>query len=165
MSAPRRAQPPAEAPPNRRVATAGPRAGLPDGAEGSRPRRAIARAVPKVPPTGNAATTERATLRRWIAAANTLETSAFLAFFGDGAMLDDPSVGRVYRGRSAIARYFEAYFVGYRTRTRIVRIVRERDHHHLDVHFVGDFPGGEVDGIFDVTFRGAKIVHVRAELA
>ncbi len=34
----------------------------------------------------------------------------------------------------------------------------------VEVHFTGDFPGGETGGTFDVTLRHDKIAFARADL-
>ena len=88
-----------------------------------------------------------------------------ISFFTDDAVLDDPSVGRAFNGKAGIAKYFDEYFIGYDTSTRLVSITPEEGHQHVEVHFSGDFPGGKTDGIFDVTFKGEKISFVRADLA
>ena len=100
----------------------------------------------------------------WIAATNAHDTEAYLSFFTDDAVLDDPSVGSRFEGRERVADYYEKYFIGYNTTTRIVRVAPEGDHVHLDVHFIGDFPGGQTDGVFDITFTGKKISFIRADL-
>lgn len=103
-------------------------------------------------------------IRSWIAAANAFDRQKYLGFFTDDAVLDDPSVGRIFKGKAGVGEYFDAYFVGYCTRTRVVSISPEGSHWHVAVHFTGEFPEGEVDGIFDVTFRGDAIASVKAEL-
>lgn len=107
---------------------------------------------------------QHAVIEEWIAATNTHETSRYLSYFTDDAVLDDPSVGRVFERREGIADYFESYFVGYDTHTRLVRIDVEDGHLHVEVEFTGDFPGGRAGGIFDISFAGAKLAHVRADL-
>ncbi len=86
-----------------------------------------------------------AIIKRWIVAMNTLDKEKYLAFFTDDAVLDDPSVGRKFKGKEGIGKYFEAYFIGYNTRTRLVSVVPEDGHFHVDVHFTGDFPGGKTE--------------------
>lgn len=107
---------------------------------------------------------QQAVVEEWIAAANTHETDRYLSYFTDDAVLDDPSVGRVFEGREGIADYFESYFIGYHTHTRLVRVDAEDGYLHVEVEFTGDFPGGRTGGIFDLTFAGATLAHVRADL-
>lgn len=106
-----------------------------------------------------------ALVEHWIAAANRFDRDAYLACFTDDAVLDDPSVGEVFRGKAGIAAYFDAYFAGYATQTTLVRTTTRRGRLHLDVHFVGEFPGGETDGVFDLELDGERISFVRAALA
>lgn len=72
--------------------------------------------------------------------------------------------GRVFDGAAGIGEYFESYFVGYETHTRLVRVDDEGDHLHVEVEFTGSFPGGRTRGVFDLTVVGAKLAHVRADL-
>ena len=108
---------------------------------------------------------KRAIIERWIAAMNTHDAADFLMFFTDDAVLDDPSVGRRFEHREGIKEYFDAYFVGYNTQTRLVRMTSEGSHAHVEVDFTGDFPGGQTAGIFDVTFTADKLSLVHADLA
>ncbi len=103
-------------------------------------------------------------ITEWIAATNTHDAQQYLAAFTDDAVLDDPSVGSRFEGRAGIAEYYDSYFIGYNTTTRLVSISPEGDHIRVNVHFTGDFPGGETGGIFDVTLTGDKISFVRADL-
>jgi ketosteroid isomerase-like protein len=110
-------------------------------------------------------TKRAAIIERWIAAANAQDAKAYLAFYTDDAVLDDPSVGRKFKGKAGIGEYFAEYFIGYGTRTQLVSVEPEAEHLHVEVHFTGDFPEGEIDGVFDVTFDADKISFVRADLA
>jgi ketosteroid isomerase-like protein len=102
---------------------------------------------------------------QWIDAANSHEAGRFLDHFTEDAVLDDPSVGQVYAGRARIGEYYESYFIGYNTQTRLVSTEPRGDELHVEVHFTGDFPGGQTGGIFDLTFTAdQKIQHVRADL-
>lgn len=105
------------------------------------------------------------TIDEWIAAMNSHNAAAYLEFFTEDGVLDDPSVGRVYNGPSEIAQYFESYFIGYNTQTQLVSIEPHGDYLHVEVAFTGSFPGGETGGIFDVTLTAdQKIERVRADL-
>jgi len=100
----------------------------------------------------------------WITATNTHDVDQYLAFFADDAVLDDPSVGEAFTGKPGIARYFQSYFVGYNTQTRLVGADAREDSLHVEVDFTGDFPGGQTGGTFDITFAGEKLAHVTADL-
>ncbi|WP_343634903.1 nuclear transport factor 2 family protein [Fluviicola sp.] len=101
----------------------------------------------------------------WLKAANAFDTSAFLDFWHTDAVLDDPSVGHVFKGHSGIRNYFEEYFIGYKTQTRLVKLETiSSDEVHLEVEFTGEFPGGRIGGMFDLTFRGGKIAATKADL-
>ncbi len=98
-------------------------------------------------------------------ATNSHDAQRYLTHFAEDAVLDDPSVGKVYEGRTGIGEYFQAYFVGYNTQTRLVSAEWHDGVLHVEVDFTGDFPGGQTGGIFDLTFSAdQKIQHARADL-
>ncbi|MDQ0727207.1 nuclear transport factor 2 family protein [Microbacterium sp. W4I20] len=100
----------------------------------------------------------------WITAANSHDRERFLSFFTTDAVLDDPSVGDAFAGRERVGEYFDSYFLGYDTQTRLVSSEARGGTIHVEVHFTGSFPGGETGGTFDLTFDGELIHHARADL-
>ncbi|MFC7376876.1 YybH family protein [Brachybacterium sp. GCM10030268] len=105
------------------------------------------------------------TIRDWIGATNTHTAANYLAFFTEDAVLDDPSVGEVFEGRARIEDYFRSYFVGYNTQTQLVSVESREGYVHVEVKFTGDFPEGEVGGIFDITVvADYKFQHIKADL-
>jgi ketosteroid isomerase-like protein len=104
-------------------------------------------------------------IHNWINASNQYDTQKYLEFYLPDAILDDPSVGRKFVGHKGIRNYFESYFIGYNTQTRIVKLdIKDADHAHLEVAFTGDFPEGNIGGIFDFSFKEDKISFVKADL-
>lgn len=56
-------------------------------------------------------------------------------------MLDNPSVGQVFKGHSGIREYFEDYFIGYKTQTRLIKLdILSDSEAHIEVEFTGEFP-------------------------
>lgn len=101
----------------------------------------------------------------WIAAGNAFDTEKYLSFYLQDAVLDDPSVGSVFKGHEGIKRYFESYFIGYNTQTTLVRLSSDRDDQaFIEVKFSGTFPEGNIGGLFDITFKAGKIAFVKADL-
>ena len=101
----------------------------------------------------------------WITATNTHDVQAYLSFFTDEPVLDDPSVGSEFRGRDGVAAYYESYFIGYDTQTRLISTEQRSGSVHADVHFTGSFPGGQTGGTFDITFDDRGLIqHIRADL-
>lgn len=100
----------------------------------------------------------------WIDAANARDTERYLEYFTADAILDDPSVGRTFEGREGIERYFRDYFIGYNTTTVLTSIATRGDVTHVEVEFSGDFPEGQVGGMFDISFTGERFSHVKADL-
>jgi ketosteroid isomerase-like protein len=106
-----------------------------------------------------------ATIAAWVTATNTHDSAAYLAFFTDDAVLDDPSVGQAFEGHAGINDYFQSYFVGYRTQTRLKSTEAREGYLHVEVEFTGTFPERRIGGIFDIALTSEhKIAHVRADL-
>lgn len=85
--------------------------------------------------------------------------------YNTDAILDDPSVGRKFIGHDGIREYFNNYFIGYETQTRLVKLeTDDNDAVHLEVEFTGTFPGEKLGGLFEMTFKDGKIATVIADL-
>ncbi|MCG2613454.1 nuclear transport factor 2 family protein [Terrimonas sp. NA20] len=107
----------------------------------------------------------KALITEWIAAANAFDTKKYLGFYSSDAILEDPSVGRSFNGHKGIREYFESYFIGYNTHTRIIKLDLTGDTTaHLQVAFTGSFPEGHIHGTFDFQFKNDKISYVKAAL-
>ena len=101
----------------------------------------------------------------WIAVSNAYYTENYLEKWHKDAVLDDPSVGQVFKGHSGIKNYFESYFIGYKTQTRLVKLDIISDNEaHIEVDFTGEFPEGKIGGMFDFTFKDGKIAKAKADL-
>jgi ketosteroid isomerase-like protein len=101
----------------------------------------------------------------WLALSNAYDTDSYLEKYHQDAVLDDPSVGQIFRGHPGIRKYFEDYFIGYNTQTRLLKLDISANHAaHIEVAFTGDFPGNKIDGIFDFIFKDGKIASAKAEL-
>ena len=112
------------------------------------------------------ATTIHLAIQDWIAASNRHNADAYLSFFAEDAVLDDPSVGRAFIGKQGIAEYFQSYFIEYETQTRLVELQEQDGLVHVEVDFAGKFPGGQTGGIFDLAFtQDGLIHHVWADLS
>ena len=104
-------------------------------------------------------------IKEFIAVSNAYDTKSYLEKWHTDAVLDDPSVGQVFKGHQGIKRYFESYFIGYKTQTRLVSLkVISENEAHIEVEFTGDFPEGKIGGIFDFTFKKGKIAAAKADL-
>lgn len=101
----------------------------------------------------------------WLKCSNAYDTAGYLNMYAKKAVLDDPSVGKKFEGHAGIQQYFEDYFIGYKTKTRLVKLeVQSADNAHLEVEFTGNFPEGRIGGIFDFVFKNNKIIFVKAAL-
>ncbi|EIJ37558.1 hypothetical protein JoomaDRAFT_0509 [Galbibacter orientalis DSM 19592] len=101
----------------------------------------------------------------WLDKSNAYDIQAYLEKWHRNAILDDPSVGQVFKGHSGIKKYFESYFIGYKTQTRLVKLdIISNNEAHLEVEFTGEFPGGQTGGIFDFIFKDGKIASAKADL-
>jgi len=101
----------------------------------------------------------------WLSLSNAYDTEKYLEKWHKVAVLDDPSVGQVFKGHSGIKKYFESYFIGYKTQTRLIKLEIIADNEaHIEVEFTGEFPGNKIGGIFDFTFKDGKIEKAKADL-
>lgn len=104
-------------------------------------------------------------IQDFIKVSNTYDTEKYLEKWDKAAVLDDPSVGQVFKGHSGVKKYFESYFIGYKTQTRLVKLnVIDDTEVHTVVEFTGEFPGGKIGGTLDFTLKNGKIVKVKADL-
>jgi len=103
-------------------------------------------------------------LQNWIAISNSYDTERYLEKFLEDAVLDDPSVGRQFVGHKGIKEYYTSYFIGYKTQTKLLKLLVDGKKAHLEVEFTGDFPEGKIGGIFDFVFKEGKIATVKANL-
>jgi len=108
----------------------------------------------------------KAFIKDLLAASNAYDTESYLEKWQTNAVLDDPSVGRVFKGHPGIRSYFESYFTGYKTQTKLVKLDIISDNKaHIEVEFTGEFPEGRIGGVFDFVFKDGKIAKAKADLA
>lgn len=101
----------------------------------------------------------------WIVVSNAYDTKNYLEKWDEDAVLDDPSIGQVFQGHSGIKKYFESYFIGYKTQTRLIKLDLIGDNEaHIEVEFTGEFSEGKINGVFDFTFKDRKISKAKADL-
>ena len=103
-------------------------------------------------------------LTDWLKQSNSYNTEKYLEKYHEDAVLDDPSVGRKFVGHKGIKEYFVSYFIGYKTKTRLVDLEVNGNKAHMEVEFKGEFPEGTLGGVFDFTFKDGKIAKVKADL-
>lgn len=101
----------------------------------------------------------------WLAASNAHDTNSYLEKYRADATLEDPSVGKIFKGHAGIRTYFEQYFIEYKTRTRLLKLdVVGSNNAFIEVEFTGEFPEGKINGTFEFVFRDDKIASVKADL-
>ncbi len=93
-----------------------------------------------------------------------LYTQKYLSKYLEDAVLNDPSVGKKFIGHQGIREYFTSYFIGYKTKTKLVDLEVNGNKAHMEVEFKGEFPEGKLGGVFDFTFKDGKIAKVKADL-
>lgn len=104
-------------------------------------------------------------IKDWLDKSNAYDTKNYLEKWQENAVLDDPSVGQVFKGHSGIKKYFESYFIGYKTQTRLIKLNIISDNEaQVEVEFTGEFPEGKIGGTFDFTFKDGKIDKAKADL-
>lgn len=104
-------------------------------------------------------------IKNWIVASNAFDSEKYLSFYLPEAVLDDPSVGRKFKGYNELQQYFDSYFIGYNTHTEQVKLIAiDEGNAHLEVLFTGNFPEGKIGGNFEFKFKEGKIAFVKADL-
>ncbi len=104
-------------------------------------------------------------ISEWLAFSDAYDTDGYVDMYHKDAVLDDPSVGQKFVGHAGIRRYFETYFIGYKTQTRLVNLdIINDDSARIEVEFTGEFPGGKLGGTFNFIFKDGKIAFVEADL-
>jgi ketosteroid isomerase-like protein len=104
-------------------------------------------------------------VRNWLDKSNAYDTKEYLELWNEKAVLDDPSVGQIFKGHSGIKKYYETYFIGYKTQSRLIKLSVISDNKaHLEVEFTGEFPEGKIGGTFDFVFKDGKIEKAKANL-
>jgi ketosteroid isomerase-like protein len=100
----------------------------------------------------------------WISVSNAYQTEKYLDKYETDAVLDDPSLGRMFIGHKGIRDYFTSYFIGYNTQTELVKLEVNDSQAHLEVEFTGTFPEGKIGGTFNFIFKNGKIAAAKADL-
>jgi ketosteroid isomerase-like protein len=99
-----------------------------------------------------------------IAATNAFDVEATLALFATDAVIDDPSTGERFDGQAGVRDYFERFFVGYRTVTRLLSLAGAGEQQaRVRVDFTGDF-GHEIGLLEIATDPAGLIVRIDADL-
>lgn len=100
----------------------------------------------------------------FITAANAFDVEGTLSLFAPDAVIDDVSIGDAFVGRDGVRIYFERFFVGYNTASRLLSI-EPLDAFNADLRldFKGDF--GHETGIMRIaTSSDGLIERIDADL-
>lgn len=93
----------------------------------------------------------------FIRTANAFDVEATLSLFAPDAVIDDVSVGDAFEGSNGVRQYFERFFVGYHTATRLLSIEMLDDRtSDVRVDFTGDF-GHEI-GILKIVINAVGLI-------
>lgn len=100
----------------------------------------------------------------FIATANAFDVEGTLSLFAPDAVVDDVSIGDAFVGRTGVRVYFERFFVGFNTASRLLSI-ETLDAFNADVRldFTGDF-GREIGILKIATGSDGLIEHIDADL-
>ncbi|MES2829348.1 MAG: nuclear transport factor 2 family protein [Bacteroidota bacterium] len=104
------------------------------------------------------------TVHQFIAAANQFDTSSVLELFAEDAVIDDVSVGDKFEHIAGIKKYFETFFIGYHTTTKLMSLEHvEPGRIVAKVDFTGDF--GHETGVLEIfTDAAGLMVRINADL-
>ncbi|WP_159586484.1 nuclear transport factor 2 family protein [Chelativorans xinjiangense] len=93
----------------------------------------------------------------FIATANAFDVGSTLSLFAPDAVINDVSVGDAFVGRNGVRIYFERFFVGYNTASRLLSIDKVDDFNAtVRLDFTGDF-GHEV-GILKMAINSEGLI-------
>ena len=102
-------------------------------------------------------------LQEWLDASNQFDIETYINLYHKDATLEDSSVGEVFKGHTGIRAYFNEYFIGYNTSTRMVKSTVSGQKARIDAEFTGD-TFKNLKGVFEITFERGKIKFVKAYL-
>jgi len=107
----------------------------------------------------------KAFVKDWLEKSNAYDTKGYLEKWRKDAILDDPSVGQEFKNHSGIKKYFESYFIGYKTQTKLEKLeITSENEANIEVEFTGQFPEGKIRGTFHFIFKNGKIDKALANL-
>ena len=93
----------------------------------------------------------------FIQGANAFDIERVLALFAQNAVIDDVSVGDAFTGHDGVRLYFEQFFVGYNTASRLLSLERPDDRNAVvRLDFTGDF-GHEI-GILKIMINSDGLI-------
>ncbi|MFM0592752.1 MULTISPECIES: nuclear transport factor 2 family protein [Paraburkholderia] len=100
----------------------------------------------------------------FIQTANSFDVEGAVALFTSDAVIDDVSVGDSFLGTEGIRRYFEQFFVGYKTASRLLSLEQLDDFTAVArLDFTGDF-GHEIGTLKIRTNSDGLIERIDADL-
>ncbi|PBQ34387.1 hypothetical protein CNR22_22280 [Sphingobacteriaceae bacterium] len=103
-------------------------------------------------------------IKSFLSSANKFDVEKVLTLFAPEAVIDDVSVGSEFKNTSGVRRYLETFFVGYKTKTKLLSLkVIDSLHFHAHVDFTGNF--GHETGTLNFTINaGGLITRIDADL-
>jgi ketosteroid isomerase-like protein len=96
-------------------------------------------------------------IEQLINATNEFDVNTALTLFTNDAVIDDVSVGEKFKNTAGLRKYFENFFVGYHTVTRLesLKVLNNRCA-TAQVDFTGDF--GHETGVLNVTINNDGLI-------
>ena len=88
-------------------------------------------------------------VQEFIAAGNAYDTKRYLDLWQKDAVLEDMYIKQVYKGQEEVKKYFDKYFVKYKTQTLLSKLNIINDHQaHVELQFTSFDKTGTIDFIF-----------------
>lgn len=103
-------------------------------------------------------------IKRLIEATNRFDVDTAVALFAPEAVINDASVGDSFVGTAGVRNYFEQFFVGYNTVSKVLAVQVVSEHRAtVRLDFTGDF--GHETGVLDITTGpDGRIIDIVADL-
>jgi ketosteroid isomerase-like protein len=96
----------------------------------------------------------------FLAASNAYDTKRYLDMWQKDAVFEDKYINQVFKGQEGVKKYFDKYFVKYKTQTRLIKLNVINDHQaHIEVQFTSY----NQRGTFDFVFKDGKIASAIAD--
>lgn len=96
-------------------------------------------------------------IKQFIKSSNAFDVDAVLNLFAANAIIDDVSVGEKFKNKTGVRTYFEKFFIGYKTVTKLISIEKTDNlNANAKVDFTGDF--GHETGALNFTFNEEGLI-------
>lgn len=99
-------------------------------------------------------------ITKYIEMSNDYNVQEYVSTFSTDAIIKERSLGKTLLGKKDIEQYFNTYFINYQTHTEIKQFTAIDNFIDMKVIFRGDFPEGEIGGIYKFTLNHNGLISI-----